>query len=909
MKTRPTKRFAVILCLFASAFLPALKAAGELPAVVGYLNNDATPATGAVSNWSGTGPVALDCMLRSVALDFGTAEKVRTITLRDSDGTSRLIAADYTIWKSDDNITYTQVTSWTLDTSTLIDRLIHTFRLPSSVTARYVKVHNATYSSSTGYTFILASLSRDTIATSTVAGLLNNDTSPPSGAITSWGGTGPAALDYQQRSVALDFSTSQRIRSVTLYDSNDTARSVAADYSLWASDDNVTYTQISGWFLEATVTGGLLLHTFVGFDVMARYLKVHSTFSDTSYTFVLANLQSGITSFSLNQPITSIALHSDGDRLFPPGTRATPCDFYSGSSATQAESIIREEVAAIANAGYDTLKMNIGTDVLNYPSSIGSPRDWRLDDTNWALTTTEWEKYLDAHGRALTADNLFAESPVIDPVLVAAQEAASNGMRFLLSYRIADTHFTENPSANPFASKFYLEQEAGMDPVAISHSGASPVPGYLRFDNLMNFHLEIVRDHRLNVIVEALTRYADHIDGFEIDFTRSIGLYPLGTVDANAVDKITQFLQDVRDAMDLVDPYHRLVVGLRVPADQAVCLSQGLDVAKQIRERRVDYIVAANVMTVPHDLDIRPWVAAGRPIHSFDRGVEIQSGLSQRKPSGWLFPQNYTVQSNYGTAPNQLAEDAQLLGAAVTYRRMGAEAVELYNFAGLTGSEAGITRLGTLAANLTTAESSNLPKVFAVTPPYARNYEGYFEYIKRLPVEFLTDGTVWVNSTFVPGVNTTALEQQTGSGSNVHNSKIFVTGRGNMGSAEQWLLRIGIRNTTLNTSNNPYDPSSLNLRIEVNGVELFSGAVTSNPASLVQMPLEPAKSATTRCDGTIIAATPERPYLAPNPRDYITMPIPAAFPLLDHDFNVVSISQNGSPLGFRVQEIQIGVFP
>jgi hypothetical protein len=903
------KRFVILLSLFVSACLPNLRAAGELFAVVGYLNNDANPATGAVSNWGGTGAVALDCLQRSVALDLGTSKKISTITLRDSDGTSRLVAADYTIWQSNNNVTYTQVTGWSLTTSTLGGRLVHKFRLPSSVTARYVKVHNATYTGSSGYTFILASLSRDSIASSIVVGLLTNDTAPASGTVTSWGGTGSAALDYQQRSVVLDFSTSQRIRSVTLDDNNDTARPLATDYSLWASDDNITYTQISGWSLDAAVTDGLLLHTFVGFDVTARYLKVHSSFSDTSYTFVLANLQDGITSFTLGQPITFIALHSDGDRLFPPGTQATPCDPFSGSSATAAESVIRQEVDAIANAGYDTLKMTIGTDVLNYPSIVGSPRDWRIDDPSWALTETQWDKYLDLHGRALTARNFFTASPAVDPVLIAAEESSYKGMRFLLSYRIADTHFTADPSGYPLTSKFYLDHEAGADPVAISHSGVSPVPGYVRFDTLMNFHLTSVRNYRRDVIAEALNRYVDHIDGFEIDFTRSIALYPLGTVDATAVAEVTQFLQDVRDAMNLADPTHRLVLGLRVPGDQAVCLSQGLDVAKQIRERRVDFIVAANILTVPHDMDIRPWVAAGRPLNSFDRGVEIQSGLSARKPDGWIFPLNYTVQANYGTAPNASAEDAQLLGAAVAFRRMGAEAVELYNFAGLAGSQNGITRLGTLATNLTAASTGNLPKVFAVTPADAKPYEGYFEYIKSLPVEFLTDGTVWVNSTYDPTTNTKALVQQTGSGSNVHKSKIFVTGRGNMGPTEQWLLRIGIRNTTLNTSTNPYSPSSLNLKIEINGVELFSGSVNSSPASLVQMALEPAHPATTRCDGTTIAATPERPYLAPDSRDYITIPIPAAFALIDNNFNVVNISQNGTPLGFRVQEIQIGVFP
>lgn len=705
-----------------------------------------------------------------------------------------------------------------------------------------------------------------------MAGYLNSDTNPETGSVTAWGGVGNVAVDYQRRSVALDFGKPTSIRSVKIMDSNSSARTDGEDYSLWYSLDNSTYTRIAHWQFCAETIDGRLVHTFTGFDVTARYLKINTLRTDGAYTFVLQGLQDSIWSFRNAIPDFGITLHSDGDRLFPPG------ELNFGVPAGEAVSTILQEIDFIAEAGFRTLKMGMGTDVLNWNTSAGSPRDWRLDDPEWALPAAVWEQYADSRGRAWTARNLFAAG--IDPVRVAAERAKERGMYFFLSCRIADTHFTADPENYPLTSKFYLERERSADPevrIAIKHSGSSPVPGYSRFDQLMNFDKVSVRNYRLNIIAEALERYGDVIDGFEIEFNRSPALFPLGQ-GSSKTGLTTGFLQSVREQIDgLQNTSSPLYFGIRVPWDQTLCLSQGLDVDQQIRDRRVDYVVPSNIMTVSHDMDIRGWIAAGRPNRATDRGVAVYAGLPARKPSGWSFPREYTNPSNYTVAVG--AENPQLLGAALGFYAMGADGIELYNFAGLVASVSGRTRLSGLAAHLARdSETGSLDKIFAVTPVHSKPYEGRMEYAKCLPAEFRTNGTVWANSQ--DGV----LIQQ---GNNRHTSLLFITGRETMQGEEKWFLRLGIRPLP---NQNP-DFSGLDLRITVNSLLLRDGPVSGNPSV------------------DLIEAGSET---SPAPSHYIIIPIGNAFPLKEAGFNTITIQQNSSSgvlYGFSLQEIQTGVFP
>ena len=123
-----------------------------------------------------------------------------------------------------------------------------------------------------------------------VGGLRNADTDPATGALPGFGGTGGAAVDYQRRSVGADLSAVTTVRRIELVDRDDASRLTTDDYTLWVSQDNIAYEEVTGWSLSAEVVNGQLVHTFDGFESAARYVKINTRYEDTAYTFVLANL-------------------------------------------------------------------------------------------------------------------------------------------------------------------------------------------------------------------------------------------------------------------------------------------------------------------------------------------------------------------------------------------------------------------------------------------------------------------------------------------------------------------------------------------------------------------------------------------------------------------------------------------
>lgn len=105
--------------------------------MTGFLHGDTNPLAGNLSNFTHTGPVALDYSSRSVGVDLGGVETIKEIRLRDSDGTNRLTSGDLSVYASDTNAgDWREITGW------IFSKTGGTITLGGmSVDARYVKVH------------------------------------------------------------------------------------------------------------------------------------------------------------------------------------------------------------------------------------------------------------------------------------------------------------------------------------------------------------------------------------------------------------------------------------------------------------------------------------------------------------------------------------------------------------------------------------------------------------------------------------------------------------------------------------------------------------------------------------------------------------------------------------------------
>jgi Bacterial surface proteins containing Ig-like domains len=275
----------------------------EINSINGYVDKDTSPTTGSVGYWTYNSGIAVDCNNRSIVADIGSSLSIAKIELRDSDTTTRMTQTDYTIYTSNDNCEYTQITDWTFTSDIVNNQLIHTFTF-TGITARYIKIH--TNYSDLSFSFILSNLQKDLKVfinsddgqISTISGYLDNDTSPASGVLGTWGYTTGLAHDCQNRSVGVDLGNSRVVSKIELWDSDTSSRVGQSDYSLYYSEDNSTYTEITNWAFTSSIINNQTVHTFEFSGITARYIKIHTNFSDTNFTFILSDYQNDIKVFT-----------------------------------------------------------------------------------------------------------------------------------------------------------------------------------------------------------------------------------------------------------------------------------------------------------------------------------------------------------------------------------------------------------------------------------------------------------------------------------------------------------------------------------------------------------------------------------------------------------------------------------
>ncbi|MDF2647919.1 MAG: hypothetical protein K0Q73_3724, partial [Paenibacillus sp.] len=297
----------IALLLFAGCFPQgwndSIASANKWQGAVGYLNADNSPTTGVIGNFGYTGGAYFDYYNRSIGIDLQSTRTFNEIRLIDEDTTNRVnLSTDITVYISNDNVNYTQLTGWSFWKS---GQTIVLSNFSSS--ARYVKVHsnftNAGFDESLLKQSNLQHMLevRETIArTSSFAGTVgyvNQDMVPTTGSVANWGAIVAAALDYNYRSIGVDLGSSQTFNTIELVESQGPSRVEKTDLSVYVSNDNIHYTKIPDWnFLKQDRT--LILYNL---SATGRYVKIHNHFDDTSFTFSNTNLQNMM--YVSNRPI------------------------------------------------------------------------------------------------------------------------------------------------------------------------------------------------------------------------------------------------------------------------------------------------------------------------------------------------------------------------------------------------------------------------------------------------------------------------------------------------------------------------------------------------------------------------------------------------------------------------------
>ncbi len=374
---------------------------------------------------------------------------------------------------------------------------------------------------------------------------------------------------------------------------------------------------------------------------------------------------------------------------------------FVGDTPQESKEKLQKLIDDIAAGPAQVLMWSIGagSDILYYQTKVASTWGWRRtkyhDDPKWK---TRIERC-----RAATEAGL-------DAPRIAGEQARKRGLAFFPSYRMNDAHYCSDPLHYPLTGRFWMEnQDAGI--------GASPVAGYEGYKYLLNYAREDVRAYRLGVILEAMDRYADLMNGFELDFNRFQIFFPPGEAGQNA-HLITEMVAKARQRLDAIaaEQQRPMKLVVRVPPALKNCAWSGLDVAAWMEQRLIDIIIPAQVMTLAHDMPLEEFVKIAQPA-----GCEVVGSLYGRAGYHWPFSTDHTTEA-YSSEVLRRPTAPQFLGAALNQRHLGVTGHQIYNYI-----------LHTDAATVQALTTLRGLRRYQITTSYFRDREDTYEYRKQLP--------------------------------------------------------------------------------------------------------------------------------------------------------------------------------
>lgn len=381
---------------------------------------------------------------------------------------------------------------------------------------------------------------------------------------------------------------------------------------------------------------------------------------------------------------------------------------FTGATPEESRQKLVKLIDEIADGPASTLMWSIGagSDILYYQTKVASTWGWRQtkynDDPKWQARI---ERCRLATGAGLDAPRIVGE------------RARERGLKFFPSYRMNDAHYCSDPLNYPLTGRFWMEhQDATI--------GESPIAGYDGYQYLLNYVDEEVRAYRLAVIFEAMDRYADLMDGFELDFNRFQIFFPAGKAEENA-HLITEMLEKSRQRLNTIAAKQKRPMQLivRVPPTLKNCTWSGLDVATWMKRDLIDAIIPAQVMTLAHDMPLDEFVQlaeSAKPDGS--AGCEVIGSLYGRAGYNWPFSANHSTAA-YSTEVSRTPGPAQFLGAALNQRYLGAKRHQIYNYI-----------LHTDAATCEALASLEGDRRYQITQGYFHDKEDSYEYRKQLPL-------------------------------------------------------------------------------------------------------------------------------------------------------------------------------
>jgi hypothetical protein len=393
---------------------------------------------------------------------------------------------------------------------------------------------------------------------------------------------------------------------------------------------------------------------------------------------------------------------------------------------SKSEALLQANIGALADTPVRTLVycIGMGGDLLYYNTKVASRVGWRKAPD--APPGSLMEKRME-NARVCLAQGA-------DAVRTAGETAKRLGLLFIPSLRLNDAHFMVKPDEHSMTSEFWF---AHRERYTIKES---PLPWQPAYGNLLDYSHAAVRQLRLDTVYEALERNRDLVDGFELDFNRFQVFFPKGRAAAGA-PLMTDLVRQVRSRLDALakEMKRPLYLFVRVPPSLADCTTAGLEVEKWMRERLVDLVSPAQIMTLAGDMPIADLIALGR-----QHGVAVYPSLYPRNSWRVPFPVGAGAGRYAGAKVSREATLEEIRGAASVYRGLGVDGFYLFNFYNAFGSSRPHDDL-VYRVLRDLARPENLvgqPTVYAVTKSYYHDGPGSYAYGKQLPAKLGAGGAV-----------------------------------------------------------------------------------------------------------------------------------------------------------------------
>lgn len=381
--------------------------------------------------------------------------------------------------------------------------------------------------------------------------------------------------------------------------------------------------------------------------------------------------------------------NDDGDGLFRSADPETSRRAMLRAIDELAGTPVRTHVQCVA----------LGSDAMYYPSKVASVVGWQ--------SNVQKLKHVDRVKSGMDAG--------IDAIRVMAERAHRNGIKFVPSYRISDAHFAREPEGHYATGKFWVDNH---DRFAMKN-------------NRLDFTFDEVRAYRIGAIEEIVDRYGDVMDGFELDFTRH-GIFfpePDGWPKRALITEIVERARAKCTALEAKTsrPCHVIV---RVWGSTEQNEKSGMDVADWSRRKLIDVIVPAQLYATSFDMPLAPVVALARA-----NGQQVYPCLYERATWAWPLARDPKA-ADYAGMPSYRPTAAMNAGAISTYRAMGVDGFELYNYRAPLGD------VGRNVARLCAAPGAinGHDREYVVTPGNARDKT--FQGRPNIPAKLVAGETI-----------------------------------------------------------------------------------------------------------------------------------------------------------------------